>query len=501
MVRNQPVSACFKCYHLETIGAKSLRICSHESASRLFGASSLEEVYQKAVEIVDKKDARAPAPSSLQLWLGNRCNLKCRMCNGHLSSKIAADPLQSRWNPSEASVAYLTELFPSKNRGVKRRGFKKISGERDGLAVAVRRKAGANIWFPATPIPVTDIYLEGDLLLDHGKELRITLDEKLVLLDRVAERRWSRKISIYYRGSNSSIAMRIMVTPPGEELQIRHIAVRMTAPTGSVPEEWTGSSANPLRNPKYPASGFSNLISSPERIRELSLAGGEPMMSPEILPLLQQLKQAGNAKDTSIFMHTNGTIFNAKVVELLKEFGGVLLAFSLDGMGSLLEYIRYPAKWERTRDCLMEHKTAGLSVAVQPCLQAYNVFGALELVRFCDQHEIPFHLNNVLTQPRFLSVDMLPLPVIEKAKREWEQYYKDECRDDRRQEVRMLLSTLSLPRPDDVCNLQEEFVAFTNDLDRDRDQTLEVAEPRLYRELLEAGLEFRGKYRFAAPSL
>ena len=63
--------------------------------------------------------------------------------------------------------------------------------------------------------------------------------------------------------------------------------------------------------------------------------------------------------------------------------------------------------------------------------------------------------------------------------------------------MKFVLSALSLARPADVSDLQEEFIAFTNDLDRDRGQTLEVAEPRLYQELTAAGLTFRGKYRFA----
>ena len=44
--------------------------------------------------------------------------------------------------------------------------------------------------------------------------------------------------------------------------------------------------------------------------------------------------------------------------------------------------------------------------------------------------------------------------------------------------------------------LREEFIRFTNDLDASRDEAFADACPRLHANLLAAGFEFAGKYRF-----
>jgi hypothetical protein len=486
MVRDQPVGACFKCYHLEATGAKSLRLWSNERALSLSGYRSLKQVYRQAVDIVDKQGGRASPPVSMQLWLGNRCNLACRMCSGHFSSRIATDPVQNRWNPTGTSASYITGLFPVETNAAKGWGFAKLFRRKGKRFFTVPKEEGKTISVPAH-FPVTEVYIAGELSRACTKQLKISLDGKTMLVDLVAQKRWSRRISVYHQPINSQVAVKINVSPAGEELRISQLAVRMSAPMRQVVAESADTYASLSAKGDGEVSIFSQLIPSPERIREISLAGGEPMMVSDTVALLQHLERGGRTEDAGIFMHTNGTIFNPRIVERLKKFGWVALAFSIDGIGSLFEYIRYPAKWQRTRDCILEHRAAGLHVEVQPCVQAYNVFGALEVLRFCDQQEIPYSLSNVLIQPRCLSLDMLPPAVDEKARLEWEQYYTNDCRTEHLKQVKWVLAALSLARPADVSDLQEEFIAFTNDLDRDRGQTLEVAEPRLYQELTAGG--------------
>jgi Radical SAM superfamily len=412
MVRNQPVGACFKCYHLEATGAKSLRLWSNECALDLSSRGSLQEVYRQAADIVEHHGGQAPLPVSMQLWLDNRCNLACRMCNGHFSSRIASDLVQSRWNPTAASASYITSLFPAETDLEKRWEFRNLFQTKRKRRFAVLKKKGKTISVLATPFPVSEVYICGELSGRGPNELEISLDGKSVLLDVIRERHWSRRISVYHRAINSQVAVTIRVRPPGNKLRISHVALQMSAPIEQAEPESLDLWANLPAGGSSRGWSLSQLIPSPERMREICLAGGEPMMNPETLRLLQHLEQGGELDSTGIFMHTNGTIFNPRIVELLKKFGWVALAFSIDGLGSLFEYIRYPANWKRTWNCILEHRAAGLHVEIQPCIQAYNVFGTVELLRFCDQQRIPYSLNNLLRQPRFLSLDMLPAVVL-----------------------------------------------------------------------------------------
>lgn len=242
----------------------------------------------------------------------------------------------------------------------------------------------------------------------------------------------------------------------------------------------------------------SDILSSPERVRSIQFAGGEPLLSPSFVSILERFVSGGFARNVDIFIHVNGTLFSHKAVSLLSEFRGVMLAFSLDATGSLLEYTRYPSRWDAVQRNILDYVKTGLSVSVRPTFQAYNVFGLLDVLRFCDTHNLEFNLN-FLYDPQFLSTQMLPPAVVEKAIKDWERYLCLECRESLRGKVELALQELRKPRPPHLEQLQDEFIRFTNDLDKDRNEKLETVAPRLYEELVAAGLDFTGKYRFFNP--
>ena len=61
-----------------------------------------------------------------------------------------------------------------------------------------------------------------------------------------------------------------------------------------------------------------------------------------------------------------------------------------------------------------------------------------------------------------------------------------------------VIAALRRPRPEpaEMAVLQDEFIRFTNDLDRGCDQSFETVSPILHRHLITAGFDFRGKHRF-----
>jgi sulfatase maturation enzyme AslB (radical SAM superfamily) len=239
----------------------------------------------------------------------------------------------------------------------------------------------------------------------------------------------------------------------------------------------------------------SDILACPERVRSIQFAGGEPLISPSFVPILERFVSGGFARNVDIYVHANGTLFSRQAVSLLSEFHGVMLAFSLDATGRLLEYIRYPSRWDAVERNILNYVKTGLSVMVQPTFQAYNVFGLLDVLRFCDRHRIEFHLN-FLSDPPFLSTQILPPALVEKAIKDWERYLRLECRELLRGKVELALQELRKPRPPHLEQLQDEFIRFTNDLDKDRNEKLETVAPRLYEGLVAAGLEFTGKHRF-----
>jgi hypothetical protein len=90
LASGERAQVCSYCWEQEKRGEQSLRQgwnLRHQEAAR-----SLSERTRSGT------DPAEPLPLEyLQLSLGNKCNLACRMCNGSYSSRIAEDPVHAQW--------------------------------------------------------------------------------------------------------------------------------------------------------------------------------------------------------------------------------------------------------------------------------------------------------------------------------------------------------------------------------------------------------------------
>jgi glutamate-1-semialdehyde 2,1-aminomutase len=237
---------------------------------------------------------------------------------------------------------------------------------------------------------------------------------------------------------------------------------------------------------------FDEVFSHPELLRLVHFSGGEPLLHRSFLAIVQKLVDGGHASHIGVYINSNGTVYSKRLSSLLKEFSSVELAVSLDGIGKLQEYIRPPSKWDTVCRNIFAFNKDGIPVSVRPTVQAYNAFGVLELARWCETNGLPFFLDNVLMAPRFLSFDMLPEPVVDEALQCWTQYLNTECTDTNRWHVETVIAALRRPRPEanTISSLQQQFLQFTQDMDRSAGQLFAVACPRLYEKLMAAGFDF-----------
>jgi hypothetical protein len=87
MLAGDEVNLCHKCYEEEANGSRSLRVDHNEAWIGTLGT----ELDQRIAE-AGKNDGQVSAPPLwLELKLGNRCNLRCRMCCPEDSDQIQAE--------------------------------------------------------------------------------------------------------------------------------------------------------------------------------------------------------------------------------------------------------------------------------------------------------------------------------------------------------------------------------------------------------------------------
>src|SRR4029077_3095403 len=159
----------------------------------------------------------------------------------------------------------------------------------------------------------------------------------------------------------------------------------------------------------------------------IQFSGGEPFIHRTFRDILRKLVETRDAAHIELYITTNGMTHSGERSSLLAHFSSVELGFSVDGLGAVQEYIRFPSQWDVLKRNILSFQKDKVPISIRPTAQAYNVFGLLDVARWCDTNGIRFFLDNILSAPGFLSLDMLPPVVILTALQDWEQYFQAEC--------------------------------------------------------------------------
>lgn len=82
-------------------------------------------------------------------------------------------------------------------------------------------------------------------------------------------------------------------------------------------------------------------------IKHVYMAGGEPMMIERHYEFLQRCIDMGHSKNMIIEYNTNMTNLPNRVLDMWTKFKQVRVGASIDGYGEMLEYQRWPLKWDQ----------------------------------------------------------------------------------------------------------------------------------------------------------
>jgi len=134
-----------------------------------------------------------------------------------------------------------------------------------------------------------------------------------------------------------------------------------------------------------------------DKIRILKLDGGEPFLLPEVLDVIDYLVETGDSKHIRISFISNGTVVRSKwFSEKLIHFENVKLTISLDAVGDVLNYVRYPSKWSAVDSNLrlfkqMSDEYKNFKVSLDPVIHLLNALHLHEVFEYADS--IGLHAN------------------------------------------------------------------------------------------------------------
>jgi sulfatase maturation enzyme AslB (radical SAM superfamily) len=144
------------------------------------------------------------------------------------------------------------------------------------------------------------------------------------------------------------------------------------------------------------------------------LRGGEPFMVPWIKDILEQVPES-RAQQIEILFNTNLTKLTADWIPVLSKFKNIKMSCSIDALGSLLHYVRFPSTWAQVQAGLaVARMLPNANIFLNVCVQNVNILHLDKLLEWANQENL-YVVLDILTEPKIFQVDNLPQPLIQQA--------------------------------------------------------------------------------------
>lgn len=226
-------------------------------------------------------------------------------------------------------------------------------------------------------------------------------------------------------------------------------------------------------------------------IRHVYMAGGEPMMIERHYEFLQRCIDSGYSKNIIIEYNTNMTSLPNRVLDMWTKFKQVRVGASMDGYGAMVEYQRWPLKWEQAYKNLQKldeyaQKNSNIIPWLACTVTVYNIWhiplfmkwklDSSGFKKINSTKKRPIITHHVAHGPQRLNVRILPSDM----KQQLVEYYNDYIKQFHEQyptEIstaaeQILSGIMKYMLSSDYTEYFDEFLRFTKYLDSAREQSL-----------------------------
>jgi MoaA/NifB/PqqE/SkfB family radical SAM enzyme len=485
MADGEMISPCTRCYQEEDSVGQSHRTLQNAHWLARTGRTR-EDFIQEAR---DRSWTMPDYPSFLQLNMGNLCNLACRMCSSQYSSRIENDSVHNKWMPAAYPDAARWRgkrlvFAPRPFFGVNYSGF--YAFECCGH-YALRWSNGAGIVSFEIP-PGTKISRLGLALRTvTGTNAVVIRVNGIEIFSGDIGPDWKQEFEPDVRVNHPTLELEIESV--AEDVGGRRLGVALVdawierQQEGSAP--CSNNRALTRLSGNQPWWGgdevmFDEILAQPERLEYIIFQGGEPFLVKEFDRILDLLIERGVAAHVTFEIVSNLTSLKDSTIAKLALLKRVMLEVSIDGIGNILEYIRYPAKWSDIQANIGRVKVLpNVKLCFTTAVQIYNLHHLPEILQYCDAHDIDVH-THFLVGPRYLNVLVLPPAARQVAVEQFRDYLRGQgVRSTNRRSVEYMITFLTQSAAAHYQDEFDSFVKFTNDLDVSRNQSFRGSYPHL----------------------
>jgi len=257
---------------------------------------------------------------------------------------------------------------------------------------------------------------------------------------------------------------------------------------------------------------------------EIKFTGGEPMLHPNFIKTIDMIISTGRQHLITLDIFTNASwIPRDKVLDRLKQFHKVRINISVDGLGPVNDYIRYPSEWSTVDQSVKEWLATERShpdvflIKWAPVISIFNIWHFHMMVEWWLNLQSTFkqknwwesrsirhsHIINIVHDPKYLKPSIYPkrLLLTEKLISHRDsliQHMKDNVSDTEKQwaselHINDMYNKVLGSLNEEVDSEQLKiFVEYTADLDKIRGQDIRVNLPNLWKRI-EGIVEYKGR--------
>lgn len=125
-------------------------------------------------------------------------------------------------------------------------------------------------------------------------------------------------------------------------------------------------------------------------VKILGFTGGETILQPEVMKLIDYVIEQDLAKDIIITILTNASDFPDSLIEKFKQFKKVLYTISIDGIGDVIEYQRRGAKWDTMTKNISKIHASPVHEIINHVVTGINILSAMDFVDWCHENDLKF---------------------------------------------------------------------------------------------------------------
>ena len=221
-------------------------------------------------------------------------------------------------------------------------------------------------------------------------------------------------------------------------------------------------------------------------VRRVFMTGGEPTIIKRNLDYINKIITSGHSANVELIFTTNATNINQNFIDIGKNFKSVSYNVSIDAVGELANYIRYPSNWQTIYNNL---KNIPSGVSLNTTIQWLNMTRLNEIFDFIETCGISFGgiWFQLVTDPKYLDPIYAPTFMKEKCIADITSFLESEFLNQEKynnilygelkqslQQVKAFLNTNL-----NNVNHTEEFLKRMEILDRLRGQKLFTVLPEL----------------------